>query len=699
MEREKNAELLTLAEIRLILDGPTEHLIEFSSSPRINAVDRKGDTPLHLAARTGNIFLCDLFIRSGCDPEALNQNKLTPAEVAFSEGHDATGQLLSSITDRLISVSTLDKADPEGQERIDSKPYKKSQIPSESNAVSSNHEDYFDHFEFVEDEDPYLFSKGSAVNSAYGTFSPVTNTSLIESIDTEKSWELDISPNLVVGDGISSLPLDTPEQSNKKDFLTVGARGPRSRKNVMLPQSTTFNLDQDTCATWAREITCNGWFSAHDIENLLMFCRGDADFDELRANIIRALEVAGIEMSKAAEVSVYPLDSLTNTSSDDLAETIFAICNRAVGLPGTGRFDMSLDQENVRSGPMIRAKQELLLEILSCETAIDGILASVVTGTKASDQEEDPSKTAIIILRKWNTNGRIMDGRPRREALMALTELNLPLDLFKKILSSLHQDEQHTEAAIRLGAKISAYESCVRQLTLDCLPLVRRFTSRNVTDNEDPEDGFQVGFMGLNRAAINYNSELGNRFSTYAVLWMQQFLNRWRGDESRLIRIPIHRHDKLSIIEQKIEEFEATHCRAPTDDQLSCELALDLAEIKKHLEIPRFITYPDTLHDWDDIFFEVREEELIDNSSPFENLATANLRELIQHLLASLTTREAKVLRMRFGIDMNRDHTLEEVGKKFDLTRERIRQIEVKALRKLRHPSRSEQLKDYLDID
>ena len=252
-----------------------------------------------------------------------------------------------------------------------------------------------------------------------------------------------------------------------------------------------------------------------------------------------------------------------------------------------------------------------------------------------------------------------------------------------------------------LAAKMTKGETKIRRAKKDMIEanlrlvisIAKKYTNRGLQFL----DLIQEGNIGLMKAVDKFEYRRGYKFSTYATWWIRQAITRSIADQARTIRIPVHMIETINKLNRISRQMLQENGREPTPEELSVRMEMPEDKVRKVLKIAKEPISTETpIGDEDDTTLgDFIEDPLLD--SPIDSATESNLIEATGGVLGSLTAREAKVLRMRFGIGMNTDHTLEEVGKQFDVTRERIRQIEAKALRKLRHPSRSGHLKGFLD--
>ncbi len=272
-----------------------------------------------------------------------------------------------------------------------------------------------------------------------------------------------------------------------------------------------------------------------------------------------------------------------------------------------------------------------------------------------------------------------------RERLVEFSKkIGLSVGEFKKLVNRIQKGERESRIA-----KKEMVEANLRLV----ISIAKKYTNRGLQFL----DLIQEGNIGLMKAVDKFEYRRGYKFSTYATWWIRQAITRSIADQARTIRIPVHMIETINKIVRTQRQIMSEFGREPTPEELAKKLAMPLEKVRKVLKIAKEpVSLETPVGDEEDSSL----GDFIEDKNALQPLDTAiqsNLSESTTKILASLTPREERVLRMRFGIGMNTDHTLEEVGLQFSVTRERIRQIEAKALRKLKHPSRSKQLKSFLE--
>ncbi|MDR2794533.1 MAG: RNA polymerase sigma factor RpoD [Holosporaceae bacterium] len=331
---------------------------------------------------------------------------------------------------------------------------------------------------------------------------------------------------------------------------------------------------------------------------------------------------------------------------------------------------------------LIKSETALLKLAQACGISRDGFLKHYY-GNESNEKWED----ALKKFQNWKhffANYREEINQHQELAKNIEQTVSLSISAFRKTVACIQKGERETSRA-----KKEMIEANLRLV----ISIAKKYTNRGLQFL----DLIQEGNIGLMKAVDKFEYKRGYKFSTYATWWIRQAITRSIADQARTIRIPVHMIETINKIVRSSRQVLNEIGREPTPEELAARLHMPVEKVRKVLKIAKEpVSLESPIGDEDDSHLgDFIEDKNI--ALPAESAVNSNLRETTTLVLASLTPREERVLRMRFGIGMNTDHTLEEVGQQFSVTRERIRQIEAKALRKLKHPSRSRKLKSFLD--
>ena len=393
------------------------------------------------------------------------------------------------------------------------------------------------------------------------------------------------------------------------------------------------------------------------------------------------------EKTKEELVELVRTVRLNNHRLEQLVQQLYTLNRRMIGIEGR-ILRLATDSGVGREDFLARYNgheldRNWLHDVFSGKT-VAPVKKPVVKGQKADAHTPKFVAPNVKAWTKFAERHESETDRLRAEIASICDEAGLPLGDFKRIVMTVQKGERESNRA-----KKEMVEANLRLV----ISIAKKYTNRGLQFL----DLIQEGNIGLMKAVEKFEYRRGYKFSTYATWWIRQAITRSIADQARTIRIPVHMIETINKLVRTSRQMLHEIGREPTPEELAEKLHMPLEKIRKVMKIAKEpISLETPIGDEEDSHL----GDFIEDKNavqPLDSAIQVNLRETTTRVLATLTPREERVLRMRFGIGMNTDHTLEEVGQQFSVTRERIRQIEAKALRKLKHPSRSRKLRSFLD--
>jgi RNA polymerase primary sigma factor len=413
--------------------------------------------------------------------------------------------------------------------------------------------------------------------------------------------------------------------------------------------------------------------------------------EALMPQVLETLELVGVTYAKMRRVQEQRLAALQSGKpvSPTTERRYEKMKAELVGLMSTvhlntGRIEELVDQLNGYSRRLMTHEGKLLRLAESCkvkrEDFLDAYRGCELNPNWLEQVAARPGKGWTALVTQHGTEAQAI-----RDGISEVASLaGMPIGEFRRVVSTVQKGEREATRA-----KKEMIEANLRLV----ISIAKKYTNRGLQFL----DLIQEGNIGLMKAVDKFEYRRGYKFSTYATWWIRQAITRSIADQARTIRIPVHMIETINKLVRTSRQMLHEIGREPTPEELAEKLTMPLEKVRKVMKIAKEpISLETPIGDEEDSHL----GDFIEDKNavqPLDAAIQANLRETCTRVLASLTAREERVLRMRFGIGMNTDHTLEEVGQQFSVTRERIRQIEAKALRKLKHPSRSRKLRSFLD--
>lgn len=627
-----------LFRMALLKGGEASVLLHLRRGTDINARDERGFTPLMIAALAGRMEICRLLLDEGADQSELSTGGLNAAGLAAAAGHQALADLLRP----RVQLAIVESARPAGETAR--------------------------RFVLVPDAISEAGSDGWEVDEG---FLPASTDEAVANDSRLLQWTFGAARGANTDEAWSDVPAELPTSIKEQDLFPPGE-----------------------VASFLIEALAFGITSPRSVEGLAARQPG------LRS----VLEDLGIQESSSFFEEWVSLGQGEQTCRAATAELLEAFDTMSGGPDASTVYRQEIASlpyvDRAAEASMFGALREAKRQILR---SLSAALPFAETALRADDEcdnrdVEEPDEDADTSDASADSGGELLGAlrrvREQRSELdaEALAGADLDLRLIGNVIDFVRRDPGSPEIAQQLSRAVDRYLAIRNRIIEANLPLALRYVRRFRRAPLDSDDIVQFANLGLIRAVERFDHLRGFRFMTFAQWWLRQAVSRAVADHGRTIRIPVHLQEVGRKVTGAARQIRYETGRGATAEELAAKLDLPVAKVRHIRKLSRTTIAieqpagPDGASRWADL---LEDREAV---QPIEALTGADMRRVLAGMLLQLPAREERVLRMRFGLVTGVENTLEEIGENFELTRERIRQIEAKAMRRLRHPSRTKTL-------